>query len=137
MRGHVRLLLLLDLAAVGAGVAVVLVAARGVLRPSSLVALAASAAVAGVALGVALLFRSIARPVDRILSAATRLGAGDGMLPILQPGEEPSSHGLLGAAVAFERLAGALGEERARLAAKVAELERANAQLAAARESLL
>jgi signal transduction histidine kinase len=143
MRGHVRLLLLLDLAAVGACVAVLLIAAgvplaaRGILRPSALVALAASAALAGVALGVALLYRSIARPVDRILSAATRLGSVEGMLPILQPGEEPSSHGLLGAAVAFERLAAALGEERARLASKVVELERSNAQLAQVRESLL
>jgi C4-dicarboxylate-specific signal transduction histidine kinase len=39
--------------------------------------------------------------------------------------------------VAFERLAAALGEERARLAAKVSELAAANGRLEAAREDLL
>ena len=45
--------------------------------------------------------------------------------------------GVAGAAVAFERLAGALAEERVRLAEKVDELERANAALLEARESLV
>jgi signal transduction histidine kinase len=85
----------------------------------------------------ALLGRAIARPVDRLLAAAERLGSGGGTLPILQPPEEVSGHGLARAAVAFERLASALAEERGRLATKVAELERSNAELAAARESLL
>ncbi|MGB8930389.1 MAG: ATP-binding protein, partial [Anaeromyxobacteraceae bacterium] len=58
-------------------------------------------------------------------------------LPILQQPGEGASHGLPRAAIAFERLAGALVEERRRLATKVAELESSNAQLAAARESLL
>jgi signal transduction histidine kinase len=143
MRGPVRLVLLLDLLGVGAGVAVILIAsgvplaARGGLRPGALVALTVAAVLAGVLLGVALLYRSVARPVDRIVAAAARLGAEDGELPILQPAGEVSAHGLPRAAVAFERLAARLSEERVRLAAKVGELERTNRELAAARESLL
>jgi signal transduction histidine kinase len=79
----------------------------------------------------------VARPVDRILGAAERLGAGEGGLAILHPPGDVSGHGLPRAAIAFERLVATLGEERARLAAKVEELQRANAELAAARESLL
>jgi signal transduction histidine kinase len=143
VRGPVRLVLFLDLAAVGAVVAAVLfavgvpLAARGSLRPAALAWLVAAAIVAGVGLGVALLFRAVARPVDRLLASAARLGSGAAGLPILQPPGEGSGHGLPRAAIAFERLAGALVEERSRLAAKVAELESSNAQLAAARESLL
>lgn len=142
MRGPVRLVLLLDLLAVGAGVAAVLIAAgvplaaRGGLRPGALVALSFAAAAMGVGLGAALLYRSVARPVDRILEAAARLGAREGDLPILQPADEVSGHGLPRAAVAFERIAAALSEERGRLAAKVAELQQSHRALAEARESL-
>src|SRR5512133_3383247 len=143
MRSPVRLVLFLDLAAVGATVAALLIAvgvplaARGALRPGALVWIALGAAAVGVTLGAALLVRAVARPVDRILGAAERLSAGEAELPILHPPGDVAGQGLPRAAVAFERLAAALGEERARLAAKVAELESSNAQLAAARESLL
>ena len=106
MRGPVRLVLLLDLLAVAAGVVAVLLAvgmplaARGALRPSSLLALSLVAVGVGIALGVALLYRSVARPVDRIVDAAARL-ATEGALPILQPDGEAGGHGLPRAAVAF------------------------------------
>jgi len=143
VRSPTRLVLLLDLAAVGAAVAGALIAvgvplaARGLLRPAVLGWLVAGAVFAGVALGALLLFRAVALPVDRLLAAAERLGAGEGDLPILQPPGEVSGHGLPRAAVAFERLSASLAAERARLAAKVVELQRSNAELAAARESLL
>jgi signal transduction histidine kinase len=143
MNAPVRLLLLLDLAAAGAvtfGLLVVVgfpAAVRGLLEPAALAAVAAVAVVAGLTTGALLLFRAVARPVDRLLSAAERLGGGDGGLPLLHPRGELAGQGLTRAAVAFERLAGALVEERARLAAKVSELERANGALATARESLL
>jgi two-component system, NtrC family, sensor kinase len=77
----------------------------------------------------------VARPVDRLLAAADRLaGSGPAVLPIL--GEEGGS-ALSRAAVAFGRVAAALTEERAHLAAKVDELTRTNRALAEARESLL
>ena len=73
-----------------------------------------------------------ARPVDRLLAAADALGARRGGRPaLLEPPGEASGRGLSRAAVAFERLAAALADERARLAEKVAELERANAELVA------
>jgi signal transduction histidine kinase len=143
MRAPVRLLIVLDLAAGAAMAALVLLAAglplaaRGALRGEVLAWLVVGALVAGGALAGALLSRAVARPVDRILSAAGRLGAGEGGLPILQPTGEVAGHGLSRAAIAFERLATVLGDERARLAAKVAELQRTNADLAAARASLL
>jgi two-component system NtrC family sensor kinase len=143
VRAPVRLLLALDLAAVfAATVALALstgvpLAARGALGPAPLAAVAVIAAGLGTGLGLLLLVRSVARPVDRIVGAAERLRGADGDLPILAPPGEPEGHGLHRAALAFERTAAALGDERARLAAKVAELERANAALAAARESLL
>ena len=143
MRAPLRLLILLDLAAGGAITALVILAAgaplaaRGALDGATLAWLGAAGILAGGALSVTLLWRAVARPVDRLLSAAARLGAGAGGLPILQPPGEVGGHGLARAAVAFERLAGALADERARLAGKVEELERSNAELAAARESLL
>jgi signal transduction histidine kinase len=142
MRGAVRLILLLDLAAGGAIAALVLLAgglplaSRGGLDARALTVLAA-AILSGLALAGALLERAVARPVDRLLASAEKLGAGEGALPILQPPGEVSGHGLARAAIAFERVAAALADERARLAGKVEELERSNADLAAARESLL
>ena len=81
----------------------------------------------------AMLVRRVARPVERILEAAEALQVtAPGHLPLLGD----SGHGLDQAALAFERAAAALVEERARLAAKVDELTRANRALADARESL-
>jgi len=139
-----RLALVLQLAAVAAaavvpvllGVGLPLAAARA-LEPWAVIALAAAVTFLFVALGAVVLFRAVARPVDRMLAAAERLGHGEGGLPILHPPGEGASPGLARAAVAFERAAEALAEERARLAAKVDELERANRALAETRESLL
>jgi C4-dicarboxylate-specific signal transduction histidine kinase len=81
-----------------------------------------------------MLVRRVARPVERVLAAAEAIQASaPGELPLV--GE--SGLGLDQAALAFERTAAALAEERATLAAKVDELTRANRALADARESLL
>ncbi len=135
--GHVRLVLALDAAALGAACAALVVgiglplAAAGELRPLRLVALAVGAGAAVAVLGGALLVRSVGRPMDRLLAAAESLGAGaSGDLPLLEPSGDPPGRGLSGAAVAFERAAAALAAERRRLAEKVAELERANLALA-------
>jgi len=93
----------------------------------------ALSALAGVGVGAVLLLRLVARPVDRLLDAAGRIGGGEEGLPPIGEGEPTLSR----AALAFERVAGALAEERARLAAKVAELTVSNRALAEARESLL
>jgi two-component system, NtrC family, sensor kinase len=141
-RATVRALLLLQLVALAAAVILLVLGlglpllGRGALSARALGTVAALAGVAVIALGAALLFRAVARPVERLLAAAERLGADAG-LPLLGPPGDREPPGLGRAAVAFERLAGALGDERARLAAKVEELERANAELARARESLL
>jgi two-component system, NtrC family, sensor kinase len=141
-RATVRALLLLQLVALAAAVVALVLGlglpllGRAALSARALGAVAALAGLAVVALGAALLFRAVARPVERLLAAAERLGADAG-LPLLGPPGDREPPGLGRAAVAFERLAGALGDERARLAAKVEELERANAELARARESLL
>ena len=81
-----------------------------------------------------MLVRRVARPVERVLTAAEGIQRNaPGKLPLV--GE--SGLGLDQAALAFERAAAALVEERARLAAKVDELTRTNRALADARESLL
>ncbi len=141
---RLRFLLLLDVAAVAAAGAALLLAvglplaARGGLRAPQVALLAAAVAAAGIGLGGVLLWRWVGRPVSRILDAAEILGgAAAGELPLLAPPDEGRSHGLSRAAVAFERAGAALGAERARLASKVAELERANDELLRARESLL
>ncbi|HVP66526.1 MAG TPA: ATP-binding protein [Anaeromyxobacteraceae bacterium] len=135
-----RILLALAIASAVAVGGLLLLAALLVLmgtgRPSPV---ALAAAVGGVSLfvavaGSAMLGRLVARPVERILEAASTLSAAaPGRLPILGEG----GLGLDRAAVAFERLAAELGEERSRLAAKVEELTAANRALAEARESLL
>ncbi len=142
--GQLRLLLLLDVVAIGATAAALVLgvglplAARGGLGPVQLVALAIGVALGVGVVGGALLVRSVGRPVDRILNAADALGAAArGELPLLAPPGEAHERGLSRAAVAFERVAAALSGERVRLAEKVAELERANAELVSARESLL
>ena len=142
--GHLRLVLLLDAAALGAVAAALVLglglplASGGALRPGAVVALALAVAAAVALAAAALLVRSVGRPVDRLLAAADSLGRGAaGDLPVLEPSGEASGRGLSRAAVAFERVAAALAEERGRLAEKVTELERANAALVHARESLL
>jgi signal transduction histidine kinase len=113
-------------------------AASGSLRPVAvaLLALGVSALVAWLA--STMLARLVARPVERILGAAGRLsGAAPGELPLLGLQDGLAGLGLDRAALAFERLAVALAEERARLAAKVEELTAANHALAETRVSLL
>jgi signal transduction histidine kinase len=89
-------------------------------------------------LASAMLGRLVARPVERILAAAARLSrAAPGELPLLGMQDGVEGLGLDRAALAFERLAVALGEERARLAAKVEELTAANRALEETRASLV
>lgn len=139
----VRLILILDLiAAAAAGLALVLglglpLAAGGNLTPGLLAAVAVAAAAVFVVVGGVLLRRAVANPVERLLSSAERLGAGDAALPILGPPDDQRLGALSRTAVAFERLATAFVEERARLVEKIGELERANRELAETRESLL
>ncbi len=139
-RGETRVLLLSAMAGVAAtacalllGLGLPLLAARALdARRFGLVVAATGIAVVGV--GTFLLVRLVARPIERLLRAAERLEASaPGELPPL--GEGPG--GLSSAAVAFERVSGALEDERARLARKVDELTEANEALARARESLL
>jgi signal transduction histidine kinase len=140
---HLRLVLVLDAVALGAaGAALVLavglpLAARGALSPRAVVAAAAGLAAAVTIAGAALLLRQVGRPVDRVFAAAEALGAGAEDLPFLGAPGDAAGRGLSGAAVAFERLASALAAERARLAQKVGELERANDELVRARASLV
>jgi two-component system NtrC family sensor kinase len=96
----------------------------------------AAGAVVVVAVGGFILSRWVAAPLERLFAAAARLGGGEGLPPLGPPGEE-GGLGLARAALAFERTAAALTEERARLAAKVTELEATNARLAETREGLL
>ncbi len=135
-----RLLLLLVSAALAAASSALLLAlglpllARRALDAERFGLLVVLSALAIAGLGALLLFRLVARPLDRLLAAASRLRASDrGDLPPLGEGGLALSR----AAVAFERVAGALEEERGRLAAKVDELTGANRALAEARESLL
>jgi two-component system, NtrC family, sensor kinase len=140
---HLRLVLVLDAVALGAAAGALVVglglplAARGGLDPGRVVAVAVAVGAAVAVAGAALLLRQVGRPVDRVLAAADALGATAGDLPILGFPGDGTGRGLSGAAVAFERLAGALAAERARLAEKVTELERANEALVRARETLV
>jgi C4-dicarboxylate-specific signal transduction histidine kinase len=143
VRSRVRLGLLLQLAAIGALVGVVLLvvglpllAGRGgTLAGPALLAAAGAAAV--VAIGMAVLGGGVARPVERMLRDAERLSVPAGDLPALGPPGEPHGPPLHRAAVAFERTVAALEAERARVAAQVAALERANRELAEAQDSLV
>jgi signal transduction histidine kinase len=134
--GLTRLVLFLDAAALGAvATAAVLavglpLAAGGALRPAQVVGLGLGTGLLVLVVGAVMLSRSVGRHVDRLLAAAEALGQGSaGELPVLAPPGEAPGRGLSGAAVAFERLAAALSAERARLAEKVGELERANEAL--------
>jgi signal transduction histidine kinase len=141
--GRLSTLLALYAAALAAASAALLLAVglplagTGALRPSAVLALAAAEAVLVLALGVAILVRWVGRPVSRLLRAAERLEQEAGGLPVLGPPGEDAAPDLSRAAVAFERTVAALAAERARLAAKVGELETANRGLAEARASLL
>jgi two-component system, NtrC family, sensor kinase len=77
----------------------------------------------------------VARPVERMLSAASQLSS-EGLPALGPPGEAPGPS-LPRVAIAFERTVAALADERARVAEKVAALERANRELGTARESLV
>jgi signal transduction histidine kinase len=142
MRAPIRTALFLQALALAAAAAALLLAiglplaAAGRLRAPAVTALALAAGGVVALLGTAILFRWVARPVERLLAAAERLGSGEG-LPVLAPPGEPPGPGLARAAVAFERVVASLAAERGHLAAKVAELEAANCQLADTRESLL
>ena len=137
-RRRLRTLLLLDAAAIAALMAVTLLAlglplsAGRSLSPGALGTAVVVAALVATLLGGWLLSRSVARPVDRILDAAGRLSSAEG-LPVLGEG---SGLALSRAAVAFERTAAALEEERRRLAGKVTELTRAGEALDGAQRSL-
>ncbi len=144
VRATVRTFLLLNALALAAAAAVAILAlglplaSRHALGPAALGVLAAVVALLVLLLASALLFRGVARPLERLLAAAAKLGpaggAGKGELPILG---ESGGFALSRAAVAFERLALAFDEERGRLAHKVEELTEANRALAEARETLL
>jgi two-component system, NtrC family, sensor kinase len=138
-RAGIRVLLATQLAGIAAAAVAVLAALGPLLlarpTPARLLALAGILAAAIFASGALLLGRAVARPVDRMLAAAERLAGSGRGLPVLGEGDAPPP-GLGRAAVAFERTAAALDEERRALSAKVDELTRANAALAAARESL-
>ena len=141
---QLRLVLLLDAAALGAVAAALVLglglplASRGALAPGAVVLLAVGTSLGIAVAAAALLGRSVGAPVDRLLAAADALGRGAaGDLPVLEPPGDAPGRGLSRAAVAFERVAAALGDERARLAEQVAALERANVAVVQARESLL
>jgi C4-dicarboxylate-specific signal transduction histidine kinase len=135
---RLRTLLLLDAAAIAAIMGVALLglmlplSARRSLSPAALGALAVIAGLVATLMGGWLLWRSVARPVDRILEAAGRLASEEG-LPLLGEG---SGLALSRAAVAFERIAAALEQERRRLAGKVEQLTRAGQALDDAQASL-
>lgn len=142
MRTRVRALLLLYAVALAAGASVTVLAlglpaaGRHGLGPARVALLSAAVAAVVLALGFLLLARGLGAPLERLLTAAARLGRAE-RAPALPLLGEPGGFALSRAAVAFERLAAALGEERSRLAAKVEELTAANAALADVRESLV
>ncbi len=83
-------------------------------------------------IGMTLLGRAVARPMDHIEAAADRIGR----LELDDPFEgRPSALGPLG--FAFERMAANLKAERARVQTQISELERLNKQLSEARDSLV
>jgi signal transduction histidine kinase len=141
--GLTRLVLFLDAAALGAAATAAVLAvglplaAGGALRPAQVVGVGVGAGLVVLVAGAVLLLRSVGRHVDRLLAAGDALGQdAAGELPVLAPPGEAPGRGLSGAAVAFERLAATLAAERARLAEKVAELERANEALRRAGEQV-
>ncbi|HUK66161.1 MAG TPA: ATP-binding protein [Anaeromyxobacteraceae bacterium] len=144
MYASIRAFLLVNglaIAAVAAAALLLLglpLAARHALTAPALFAVAGAVALLVALVATLLLVRGVARPLDRLLLAAGRLGTlearGAGELPLLG---ERGGYPLSRAALAFERLALAFGEERVRLADKVKELTEANRALELARESLV
>jgi two-component system, NtrC family, sensor kinase len=134
----VRALLALDvtaMAAVGAVAALALglpLCVNHALTPGAFVAVVAGGSVVSAVLGTALLWRAVARPVDRLLAAAELL-RGDGGMPVLGDGSGP---GLSRASVAFARVVEDLEEERRRVAGKAEELARAGEALGETRVHL-
>jgi two-component system, NtrC family, sensor kinase len=118
VRASIRTFLFLNALALGAAAALAVVAlglplaARHALGHAGVFVVAAAAGLAVVALAVVLLFRGVARPIDRLLAAAARLGPGSASsgLPILG---EPGGLALSRAAVACDRLALAFEESAA------------------------
>jgi two-component system, NtrC family, sensor kinase len=110
-------------------------AAARALAPPAFALLAAAVALGAFLAACALLFRSVGRPLARLLGAARRLERA-AELPMLGPPEDAGG-GLSRAAIAFERTAAALEEERGRLGQKLAELQRTNQELAGTRQQLL
>ena len=110
--------------------------ARNALGPREFLLLVALDALVLLAAGAFILFRWVGRPLGRLLDAAGRLGAPGGLPPLGPPGD-PGPPSLARAAVAFERTAAALQEERILLEGKVRELEATNGRLGEAREGLL
>jgi two-component system NtrC family sensor kinase len=142
LRGPGPGLLLLAISAATAAATAVLLLAAGLpllaahrLDSRSFVALVALAALVVVGVGTLFLVRLVGRPLDRLLSAARRLGGAGGSAEFPPLGD--GGAGLSRAAVAFERVTLSLEDERARLSAKVEELTTANLALAEARQSLL
>ncbi len=138
-RGTRTLLVVSVASAVAAGAvlfaaAAMALAVSGHASPPELAAVGALLAAFVVWGASSMLVRRVARPVERILSAAREL---EESAPRDLPVVGDSGIGLDQAALAFERTAAALSEERARLAAKVTELTAANAALAEARASLV
>ncbi len=82
--------------------------------------------------GFFLFNRTVGRPVDRLADAAERIGRLELDEPLAGSGTLLGRLGL-----AFERMSKGLREERARVSAQIAELERLNRQLAEAKDSLV
>ena len=143
VRARLRLVLLLQAAAIAALVAGLLalvglpLAARGALTVHAFGVLILLCGLLTFGLSALLLLRWVGAPLERLLLAAEGVGEEAGALPLLGPAGEEGGPGLSRAAVAFGRTATALAQERARLREKVAELERVNREIAAAREELL
>lgn len=111
------------------------IASARALSPQVFAVVVAVAALLSFFVAGAFLFRAVGRPLNRLLLAARRLER-EAELPMLGPPGEKGG-GLSRAAIAFERTASALSEERLRLSQKVLELERTNQELESARERLL
>jgi signal transduction histidine kinase len=144
VRTSLRAFFLLHAAALAAVAAVALIAlgvplaARHRLGVPELTALAVAVAAAVFGAAMLSLSRAVARPVDRLLGAAARLGTAGRPAPVDLPLlGDARGFALSRAAIAFDRLATAFEEEHARLDQKVTELTAANGALAEARASLL
>jgi two-component system NtrC family sensor kinase len=142
LKGQGPRVLLLAISAATAAATAVLLLAVGLpllavhrLDSPRFVGLVALAALTVLGVGTLFLGRLVGRPLDRLLSAARRLG-GAGLSAEFPPLGDGGA-GLSRVAVAFERVTLSLVEERVRLSEKVEELTTANRALAEARQSLM